>query len=170
MEWQLLLGSERTLYEALAQKFELATANIAVAFFGRLRKMREWTVEEPAPYQTKEEASQARPLRKEGNSDTPVGCSGQIALRREQCGIFAQNKNCKTSRDGRCWETVGNRHVIAVTVAHATNRRTVEAVFSVQSGPRLHNEDQLPLLVSCEPVMGDCCEAPVGELSSGANS
>jgi hypothetical protein len=31
--------------------------------------------------------------RKRRNGDTAIGYSGQAALRREQCGIFAQSKN-----------------------------------------------------------------------------
>jgi hypothetical protein len=46
----------------------------------------------------------------------------------------------------------------------------MEAVFSVHSVPRLYNNDQLPLLVSCEPVKGGSLEAAVGEFSQGADS
>jgi hypothetical protein len=55
-------------------------------------------VEKPAPSQTEEEASKAHPLGKEGNSDKPVGYLGRIALRREQCGIFAQSKKCRQEK------------------------------------------------------------------------
>jgi hypothetical protein len=36
-------------------------------------------------------------------------------------------------------------HVIATRDVHATTEERLEAVFSVQSVPRLYNEDQLPL-------------------------
>jgi hypothetical protein len=36
--------NERTLCEALRRNFELEAVKIAVEFFGRLRKMREWTL------------------------------------------------------------------------------------------------------------------------------
>jgi hypothetical protein len=49
------------------------------------------------------------------------------------CDIFAQSKNFETSRDGRCYRTVGNRHVVAATVTHATIEELLEAVFSVGS-------------------------------------
>jgi hypothetical protein len=60
--------------------------------------------------------------------------------------------------------------VIASTVAHATREELLEAMFSVRSVPRLYNEEQLLLLVSCEPVKGDSLEAAVGIFSPGANS
>jgi hypothetical protein len=65
---------------------------------------------------------------------------------------------------------VGNRHVIAATVAHAIIEELLEAVFSVRSVQRLHDEDQLPLLVSCEPVKVDSLEVAVGDFGPGANS
>jgi hypothetical protein len=57
--------------------------------------------------------------------------------------------------------------VIAATVPHATIAEVLEAVFSVRAVPRLCNQDQLPLLVSCDPVKGDSLEAAVGEFSPG---
>jgi hypothetical protein len=53
---------------------------------------------------------------------------------------------------------------------YATIEEMLEVVFSVQSVLRLHNKDQLPLLVSCEPGKGDRLQAAVGEFSPGANS
>jgi hypothetical protein len=40
--------------------------------------------------------------RESTNGGTPVGYSGRIALRREQCGIFAQIQDCGTNGYGRC--------------------------------------------------------------------
>jgi hypothetical protein len=39
--------------------------------------------------------------RKRRNGGMPVGYSGLITIRREQCGIFTQGKNRKASRDSR---------------------------------------------------------------------
>jgi hypothetical protein len=52
------------------------------------------------------------------------------------CGMSAESQNCETSRECRCQGTVGNRHVFAATVAHATIKELLEAVFSVWSAPR----------------------------------
>jgi hypothetical protein len=66
---------------------------------------------------------------------------------------------------------MGKRQVIVATFAHTyNNRRTVEAVFPVWSVLKLYNEDQLPLLFSCEPVKGDIQGAAIGEFSPGADS
>jgi hypothetical protein len=42
---------------------------------------------------------------------------------------------------------LSSRHVLAATDKQATTEELLEAVFTVQSMPRLYNEDQLPLRV-----------------------
>jgi hypothetical protein len=46
----------------------------------------------------------------------------------------------------------------------------MEAMFSVRSGPRLYNEEQLPLQFSCETVESDSLKETVCEFGPGANS
>jgi hypothetical protein len=41
-------------------------------------------------------------------------------------------------------QLLSSRHVMAATDTHATVEELWEAVFSVGSMPRLHNEDKLP--------------------------
>jgi hypothetical protein len=47
-------------------------------------------------------------LRNGRNGDTPIGYSWRAALTREQCGIFAQNKNCGARRTAVCSEWLWN--------------------------------------------------------------
>jgi hypothetical protein len=49
---------------------------------------------------------------------------------------------CKQMPVARQW--LGDHHVVAAKVAHATTAELFEAVFSVQSMPRLYNMGQLP--------------------------
>jgi hypothetical protein len=53
------------------------------------------------------------------------------------------------------------RHVMSATGTQATVDELLEAMFSVRSMPRLHNEDQMPLRESLETRVrrvGDLCE------------
>jgi hypothetical protein len=55
---------------------------------------------------------------------------------------------------------------MAATDAHATMEELLEAVFSVQSVPRLYNEEQLRLRVSLEAAarrVGVSCEIVAGQ-------
>jgi hypothetical protein len=45
-------------------------------------------------------------FRKMRNGGRLVDYSGRIVVRREQCGIFAQTKNCEDTRGSRCYGTV----------------------------------------------------------------
>jgi hypothetical protein len=48
------------------------------------------------------------------------------------------------------------KHVSAVTNTHATIEGLLEAVFIVQSAPRLYNKEQLPLCDSLELAVREC--------------
>jgi hypothetical protein len=70
-------------------------------------------------------------------------------------------------------DVISQKMVLFITTAVRTSNpieQLLEAVFSVGSGPRLHNEEQFLLLVSRDPVKGDSFEATVGEFNLGANS
>jgi hypothetical protein len=66
-----------------------------------LRKVSEWTWWRGRPPPKLKKRRHKHNLRKRGEGGTPVGYSGRAALRREQCGIFAQSKNFGVSRAGR---------------------------------------------------------------------
>jgi hypothetical protein len=93
MKQRLRFGREKTSKEVLGQTFGLEVLKRAVEPSIRLRRTSAWTMwRSQPPFQTKEEASQASPLGKEGNSDTPLGYSGRAALRRKQCSMSAESQ------------------------------------------------------------------------------
>jgi hypothetical protein len=90
----------------------------------------------------------------ERNGDTPRGYLGQAALRRENCDIFPQSKNCGARRNVHCQGTAREQHVTlcfpcgpcqapTATGMHATTEEVLEAVFSMRSVPKLHKESVL---------------------------
>jgi hypothetical protein len=54
----------------------------------------------------------------------------------------AMERLCKQTPVAR--QRLGGRHVIAATVAHASIAELLEAVFYVQSEPRLYSVEELP--------------------------
>jgi hypothetical protein len=77
----------------------------------------------------------------------------------------ARERLCEQAPVARQW--LGDRHVIAATVSHATITEMLEAVFSVRSVPRLNNS---AMKSSYETVTGDGLEAAGTELSPRPNN
>jgi hypothetical protein len=87
-------------------------------------------------------------------------CQSNLQHFTTYCGMSPESQNCEASGESllvngyantpvaRQW--LSSRHIIAVTDKHTTTAELLEAVFSVQSVPRLYNEDQMPLPVSRE--------------------
>jgi hypothetical protein len=105
---QLHLGSKRTSNKIIRQTLRLEAAKRAVGVFHQAAENL-WldTVEDSVCNQTEETTGSlcasavgalatlrySLPINRR-NSDTPMDYLGRPALRRKQCGIYAQSKNC----------------------------------------------------------------------------
>jgi hypothetical protein len=84
---QLRLGSERAFNKTVKQPLELEVAKRAGAISIGLRNASDWTSWRSRLPPQRKKRRQKHSLRKRRNGGMPVGYSGRIALRREQCGV-----------------------------------------------------------------------------------